>query len=63
MARKVPVGARAVLWLAVLCAHSRLHSLPRSDAGNTFTATAHILTAVVGAGVLALPYSLAMLGW
>lgn len=36
---------------------------PGSDAGNTFTAAAHILTAVVGAGVLALPYSLAMLGW
>ncbi len=32
-------------------------------AGNLFTAVAHIFCAVVGAGVLGLPNSLAWLGW
>lgn len=43
-----------------------LHSRPSpgtSCLGNTLTATAHIITAVIGAGVLALPHALAMLGW
>lgn len=31
--------------------------------GNTLTASAHIITAVIGAGVLSLPYSMASLGW
>lgn len=31
--------------------------------GNTWTATGHILTAVLGSGVLALPYAMASLGW
>ena len=31
--------------------------------GTTFTALMHVLTAVIGAGVLALPYAVAMLGW
>ncbi|PSC69282.1 Amino acid permease 2 isoform A [Micractinium conductrix] len=31
--------------------------------GTTLTATAHIITAVIGAGVLALPNAVAMLGW
>lgn len=31
--------------------------------GSTFTASLHIMTAVIGAGVLALPYSVAWLGW
>ncbi|KAK9832765.1 hypothetical protein WJX84_012215 [Apatococcus fuscideae] len=31
--------------------------------GNTITAAAHIITAVIGAGVLALPYSVANFGW
>ena len=32
-------------------------------AGNTVTAAAHCITAVIGAGVLALPYSVGALGW
>jgi hypothetical protein len=31
--------------------------------GSTITASAHIITAVIGAGVLSLPYSMASLGW
>ena len=31
--------------------------------GNVFTATMHTFCAVVGAGVLALPYSVSWLGW
>lgn len=31
--------------------------------GNTLTASAHIITAVIGAGVLSLPYAMASLGW
>jgi amino acid permease len=31
--------------------------------GNTWTASGHIITAVIGAGVLALPYAMASLGW
>lgn len=31
--------------------------------GNTWTAFGHIITAVIGAGVLALPYAMASLGW
>lgn len=36
---------------------------PMLPAGTTLTATAHIITAVIGAGVLALPNAVAMLGW
>jgi len=32
-------------------------------AGNVFTATTHIVTVVVGAGVLALAWAMAQLGW
>ena len=32
-------------------------------AGNVWTATTHIITVVVGAGVLALPWAMAQLGW
>ncbi|KAL6767998.1 hypothetical protein ACKKBF_B37390 [Auxenochlorella protothecoides x Auxenochlorella symbiontica] len=35
--------------------------VPRS--GNTFTAVGHTITAVIGAGVLSLPYAISMLGW
>eukprot|EP00887_Chlorella_sp_A99_P007251 scaffold2.g7251.t1 len=31
--------------------------------GNLFTATSHIITAIIGAGVLGLSYSLAWMGW
>lgn len=31
--------------------------------GNLWTATAHVITAVIGAGVLSLPWSVAQLGW
>jgi hypothetical protein len=31
--------------------------------GTVWTATAHIVTAVIGSGVLALPWSVAQLGW
>jgi len=31
--------------------------------GNVFTASMHVFCAVVGAGVLALPYSVSWLGW
>jgi proton-coupled amino acid transporter len=34
-----------------------------STAGNTLTASGHIITAVIGGGVLTLPYSMASLGW
>jgi len=33
------------------------------DLGTLWTATAHAFTAVVGAGILALPWSVAQLGW
>ncbi len=32
-------------------------------AGSTLTAAAHIITAVIGVGVVALPRAFAMLGW
>lgn len=32
-------------------------------AGTVWTGTAHVVTAVVGSGVLALPWSVAQLGW
>lgn len=32
-------------------------------AGNVFTTTTHIITVVVGAGVLALAWAMAQLGW
>lgn len=50
---------RSTPWLV-------LHSRPSPGTpclGNTLTAAAHIITAVIGAGVLALPHALAMLGW
>jgi len=31
--------------------------------GNVWTATTHIITVVIGAGVLALAYAIAQLGW
>ncbi|OAE28859.1 hypothetical protein AXG93_684s1380 [Marchantia polymorpha subsp. ruderalis] len=31
--------------------------------GNVFNATAHVVTAVIGSGVLGLPWSIAQLGW
>ncbi len=34
-----------------------------NSTGTTITASAHIITAVIGAGVLSLPYSMASLGW
>nr|GLL38282.1 probable amino acid permease 7 [Ipomoea trifida] len=37
-----------------------LHEKP---SGNEWTALAHIITAVIGAGVLLLPWSIAQLGW
>ncbi|KAI3430592.1 hypothetical protein D9Q98_005185 [Chlorella vulgaris] len=37
--------------------------VPNAKTGNLFTAVAHIFCAVVGAGVLGLPNSLAWLGW
>ena len=33
------------------------------NAGNTLTTCAHIITAVIGAGILSLPYAMASLGW
>lgn len=30
---------------------------------NTFTAVGHVITAVIGAGVLSLPYTMSILGW
>lgn len=32
-------------------------------AGTVWTATAHVITAIVGSGVLTLPWSVAQLGW
>ncbi|CAL5334657.1 unnamed protein product [Camellia sinensis] len=34
-----------------------------SDSGNIWTASAHIITAVIGSGVLSLAWSMAQLGW
>lgn len=36
---------------------------PVTVAGNVFTASIHIVTVVVGAGVLALAWAMAQLGW
>lgn len=33
------------------------------DEGNVWTAVAHIITAVIGSGVLSLSWSVAQLGW
>ncbi|XP_073107023.1 amino acid permease 8, partial [Elaeis guineensis] len=35
----------------------------RIRTGNVWTATAHVITALVGSGVLTLPWSVAQLGW
>lgn len=40
-----------------------LTNLPRIHAGTVWTATTHAITAVIGSGVLALPWSVAQLGW
>ncbi|PRW57358.1 amino acid permease 3-like [Chlorella sorokiniana] len=37
--------------------------LPKARQGTVFSATAHIVTAVIGSGVLALPYAVAVMGW
>lgn len=37
--------------------------LPHLPRRNTFTAVGHTITAVIGAGVLSLPYAISMLGW
>lgn len=44
---------------------SRSHLCPRlgSVCRNVYTAIGHVITAVIGAGVLSLPYSMSMLGW
>ncbi|KAH9330275.1 hypothetical protein KI387_002383, partial [Taxus chinensis] len=35
----------------------------RARTGNVWTAASHVITAVIGAGVLSLPWSVAQLGW
>lgn len=35
----------------------------RKNSGNEWTALAHIITAVIGSGVLSLAWSMAQLGW
>ncbi|WOL17905.1 amino acid permease 8 [Canna indica] len=35
----------------------------RTRTGTVWTATAHVITAVIGSGVLALPWSVAQMGW
>ena len=57
--RKVEPGCASLTNAA--CS-ARLCS-PRVARRNTFTAIGHTITAVIGAGVLSLPYSIAMLGW
>lgn len=39
------------------------HFVPNEKVGSVFTTSMHIICAVVGIGVLALPYSIAYLGW
>lgn len=46
----------------VFCTHLKL-DLSGDGTGTLWTATAHVVTAVIGAGVLALPWSVAQLGW
>lgn len=36
---------------------------PYTNLGTVWTATAHAVTAVIGAGVLAVPWSVAQMGW
>lgn len=36
-----------------------MHSIP----GSWITASGHLITAVIGAGVLGLPYAVSWLGW
>lgn len=40
-----------------------VHSWSDLSYRNTFTAVGHTITAVIGAGVLSLPYSISVLGW
>lgn len=42
---------------------STLHHMRDTFAGNYRTAVAHIITAVIGSGVLALGYSVGTIGW
>jgi amino acid permease len=47
-----------------LDAHEIAHQfVPNEKTGNVFSTSMHIICAVVGIGVLALPYSIAYLGW
>ncbi|XP_051134985.1 probable amino acid permease 7 [Andrographis paniculata] len=39
------------------------NSIPTKRTGTTWTAGAHIITGVIGSGVLSLPWSIAQLGW
>lgn len=39
------------------------HFVPNEKVGSVFTTSMHIICAVIGIGVLALPYSIAYLGW
>ncbi|GLJ17017.1 hypothetical protein SUGI_0294410 [Cryptomeria japonica] len=48
--------------------YGRMHEAISSDdgharSGNVWTAASHVITAVIGAGVLSLPWSVAQLGW
>ena len=45
-----------------ICLHL-VYSLMSPFAGNVWTAAAHIITAVIGSGVLSLAWSMAQLGW
>jgi hypothetical protein len=40
-----------------------VHACARGPAGTVWTAMAHIITAVIGSGVLSLAWSVAQLGW
>ncbi|KAL4431937.1 hypothetical protein ABPG77_000204 [Micractinium sp. CCAP 211/92] len=42
---------------------SNPNGIPNDKTGNMFTAVMHIFCAIVGAGVLALPSTVAWLGW
>lgn len=49
--------------LSTLKSSKYIHEDGVKRSGNVWTACSHIITAVIGAGVLALPYAMASLGW
>lgn len=51
------------IWVKLLLNDYFVYSFYFDDEGNVWTAVAHIITAVIGTGVLSLAWSMAQLGW